>query len=87
MQDIGLINFNGQNWDFWTQPAGVGAGDAFNEAPTTATLSDMNFANPADTLAVAANDSDFSSWFGVGSTAEQVDQATQALLSQLASGW
>ncbi|GAA5871056.1 hypothetical protein JCM3774_005099 [Rhodotorula dairenensis] len=86
MQDIGLINFNGQTWDFWTQPTGSSnaGGSAFG-SDAQSTLNESAYSNPADVL--VSDTGDLSSWFGSGTSTEQADQATQALLSQLTSGW
>ena len=86
MQDIGLIDFNGQTWDFWTQPPPTAAnvGSAFGNAQSS-DLSHLPYSNPADAL--VSDTGDLSSWFGTGTSTEQADQATQALLSQLTSGW
>ncbi|GAA5958954.1 hypothetical protein JCM8115_000702 [Rhodotorula mucilaginosa] len=86
MQDIGLIDFNGQTWDFWTQPppSAANVGSAFGDAQSS-DLSHLPYSNPADAL--VSDTGDLSSWFGTGTSTEQADQATQALLSQLTSGW
>lgn len=87
MQDIGLIDFNGQTWDFWTQPppSAANVGSAFGGNAQSSDLSHLPYSNPADAL--VSDTGDLSSWFGGGTSTEQADQATQALLSQLTSGW
>ncbi|GAA5981692.1 hypothetical protein JCM10908_004568 [Rhodotorula pacifica] len=88
MQDIGLINFNGQTWDFWTQPTGgPNVGSAFVDTQATGGGGggDPMYSNPTDALMPSS--SDLTSWFGAGSASEQADKATQALLTQLTNGW